>query len=131
LAVFAKIACSTHSSRNLTQPETESVLAHEIGHYKKRHVIKLLGFPLLVFLAFAVIAWLATAVFYRAFGFVSAGFSAANWGLHAVVALLADDKFLGLTVDSYFVASFRIRGGFIRACDQWERRSHRSKLCAS
>src|SRR5438093_6292755 len=44
----------------LTEPELESVLAHEIGHYKKRHVLKLLGVSIAgVFVAFAAIAWLA------------------------------------------------------------------------
>ena len=65
----------------LTEPELEAVLAHEIGHYKKRHVFKLLAvFVAGVFVAFALIAWLASqAWFYRAFGFEHhAGFAAAN-----------------------------------------------------
>jgi len=55
----------------LSDPELESVLAHEIGHYKKRHVVKLLEFSIAgVFAAFAAIAWLASQEwFYRAFGF--------------------------------------------------------------
>ena len=59
----------------------ESVLAHEIGHYKKRHVFKLLALSIAgVFVAFAMIAWLAREEwFYRAFGFEHhAGFAAAN-----------------------------------------------------
>src|SRR6266496_381171 len=65
----------------LTEPELESVLAHEIGHYKKRHVLKLLGVSIAgVFVAFAAIAWLAHQDwFYRAFGFEHhGGFAAAN-----------------------------------------------------
>src|SRR5437899_2550198 len=65
----------------LTEPELESVLAHEIGHYKKRHVLKLIGLSITsVFLAFAAIAWLARQEwFYRAFGFEhQGGFVAAN-----------------------------------------------------
>jgi STE24 endopeptidase len=65
----------------LTEPELESVLAHEIGHYKKRHVFKLLAVSIAgVFVAFAMIAWLARQEwFYRAFGFEQhAGFAAAN-----------------------------------------------------
>jgi len=57
------------------------VLAHEIGHYKKRHVVKLLGFSIAgVFAAFAAIAWLARQEwFYRAFGFEhQEGFGVAN-----------------------------------------------------
>ena len=65
----------------LTEPELESVLAHEIGHYKKRHVVKLLGVSIAsVFVAFAAIAWLARQQwFYHAFGFEHrTGFAAAN-----------------------------------------------------
>ena len=57
------------------------MLAHEIGHYKKRHVLKLIGLSITsVFLAFAAIAWLARQEwFYRAFGFEhQGGFVAAN-----------------------------------------------------
>src|SRR4029077_11571542 len=51
--------------------ELESVLAHEIGHYKKRHVLKLLGVSMTgAVVAFAAIAWLARQQwFYHAFGF--------------------------------------------------------------
>src|SRR5439155_10481129 len=44
----------------LTDAELESVLAHEIGHYKKRHVMRLLGLSVAgIFVAFGAIAWLA------------------------------------------------------------------------
>jgi len=78
---FRKIVLFDTLIAQLTQPELESVLAHEIGHYKKRHVIKLLGLSIAgVFVAFAVIAWLAHQQwFYRAFGFeYQPGFAAAN-----------------------------------------------------
>ena len=78
---FRKIVLFDTLVTQLTEPELESVLAHEIGHYKKRHVLKLLGLSIAgVFIAFAMIAWLARQEwFYRAFGFEHhAGFSAAN-----------------------------------------------------
>src|SRR5205809_3048580 len=78
---FRKIVLFDTLIAHLTPPELESVLAHEIGHYKKRHVIKLLGLSIAgVFVAFAVIAWLAHQQwFYRAFGFeYQPGFAAAN-----------------------------------------------------
>ena len=78
---FRKIVLFDTLVAQLTQPELESVLAHEIGHYKKRHLIKLLGLSIAgVFVAFAVIAWLAHQQwFYRAFGFeYQPGFAAAN-----------------------------------------------------
>ena len=78
---FRKIVLFDTLIAQLTEPELESVLAHEIGHYKKRHVLKLIGVSITgVFMAFAVIAWLASQErFYRAFGFEhQGGFAAAN-----------------------------------------------------
>jgi STE24 endopeptidase len=78
---FRKIVLFDTLIAQLTEPEVESVLAHEIGHYKKRHIIKLLSVSIAgVFVAFAAIAWLALQQwFYRAFGFEhQAGFAAAN-----------------------------------------------------
>src|SRR5438067_3022067 len=78
---FRKIVLFDTLIEQLTELELESVLAHEIGHYKKRHLIKLLGLSIAgVFVAFAVIAWLAHQQwFYRAFGFeYQPGFAAAN-----------------------------------------------------
>jgi STE24 endopeptidase len=78
---FRKIVLFDTLIAQLTEPELESVLAHEIGHYKKRHVLKLLGVSMAgVFVAFAAIAWLARQQwFYHAFGFEhEGGFAAAN-----------------------------------------------------
>ncbi len=78
---FRKIVLFDTLIAQLSEPELESVLAHEIGHYKKRHVIKLLAVSNAgVFMGFAAIAWLARQDwFYHAFGFEHpAGFSAAN-----------------------------------------------------
>jgi STE24 endopeptidase len=78
---FRKIVLFDTLVAQLAEPELESVLAHEIGHYKKRHVVKLLGVSIIgVFIGFAAIAWLARQEwFYRAFGFeYHAGFAAAN-----------------------------------------------------
>ena len=78
---FRKIVLFDTLIAQLTEPELESVLAHEIGHYKKRHVMKLLGLSIVgVFIAFAAIAWLASQEwFYRAFGFeYQGGFKVAN-----------------------------------------------------
>src|SRR6266480_2486879 len=78
---FRKIVLFDTLIVQLTQSELESVLAHEIGHYKKRHVMKLLGVSIAgVLVAFAAIAWLARQQsFYHAFGFEHQGnFAAAN-----------------------------------------------------
>jgi STE24 endopeptidase len=78
---FRKIVLFDTLIAQLTERQLESVLAHEIGHYKKRHVIKMLGISIVgVFVAFAAIAWLARQEwFYHAFGFEhEVGFAAAN-----------------------------------------------------
>jgi STE24 endopeptidase len=78
---FRKIALFDTLIAQLSELEVESVLAHEIGHYKKRHVIKMLSVSIAgVFVAFAAIAWLARQQwFYHAFGFEhQPGFVAAN-----------------------------------------------------
>jgi STE24 endopeptidase len=78
---FRKIVLFDTLIAHLAEPELESVLAHEIGHYKKRHVVKLLGLSTAgVFVAFAAIAWLARQQwFYQAFGFkYEEGFTAEN-----------------------------------------------------
>src|SRR5438445_757167 len=78
---FRKIVLFDTLIAQLTEPELESVLAHEIGHYKKRHVLKLLGVSIAdVLLAFAAIAWLARQQwFYHAFRFEhQGGFAAAR-----------------------------------------------------
>ena len=81
LGRFRKIVLFDTLVAQLTDLELESVLAHEIGHYKKRHVLKLLGISVAgVVVAFAVVAWLARQPsFYHAFGFAHSGtYSAAN-----------------------------------------------------
>src|SRR5437660_12608455 len=78
---FRKIVLFDTLIAQLSEPELESVLAHEIGHYKKRHVVKLLGVSIAgEFVAFAAIAWLARQQwFYGAFGFeYEGGFLAVN-----------------------------------------------------
>jgi STE24 endopeptidase len=81
LGRFRKIVLFDTLIAQLTELELEAVLAHEIGHYKKRHVIKMLSVSIAgVVVAFAAIAWLARQQwFYHAFGFEhQLGFVAAN-----------------------------------------------------
>jgi STE24 endopeptidase len=78
---FRKIVLFDTLVAQLAEAELESVLAHEIGHYKKHHVVKLLGLSIVgVLTGFAAVAWLARQQwFYRAFGFeYHADFAAAN-----------------------------------------------------
>jgi STE24 endopeptidase len=68
---FRKIVLFDTLIQQLAEPELEAVLAHEIGHYKKRHIVKMLaGSAIGLLAAFAALGWLAQQDwFYRAFGF--------------------------------------------------------------
>ena len=68
---FRKIVLFDTLISQLAEVELEAVLAHEIGHYKKKHIPKmLLGSAVGLLVAFFVIAQLADQPwFYRAFGF--------------------------------------------------------------
>lgn len=68
---FRKIVLFDTLVQQLLEPELEAVLAHEIGHYKRKHIPKMLAASALGSLGgFYVLAWLARqAWFYTAFGF--------------------------------------------------------------
>jgi len=68
---FRKIVLFDTLVQQLAEPELEAVLAHEIGHYKKKHIVKLLAWSAVSSLAgFYAISILARQEwFYRAFGF--------------------------------------------------------------
>jgi len=68
---FRKIVLFDTLIQQLAEPELEAVLAHEIGHYKKGHVPKLLAWSAAsLFIGFYFFAWIAKqAWFYKAFGF--------------------------------------------------------------
>lgn len=68
---FRKIVLFDTLIEQLTEAELEAVLAHEIGHYKKRHIPKMLAWSAVGLLAaFYVIAWLSRQDwFYQGFGF--------------------------------------------------------------
>jgi STE24 endopeptidase len=87
---FRKIVLFDTLVAQLAEPELESVLAHEIGHYKKRHVVKLLGVSVSsVFVGFAAVAWLARQPsFYHAFGFECYTGFATSGSCHIVPAML-------------------------------------------
>lgn len=68
---FRKIVLFDTLIQHLAEPELAAVLAHEIGHYKKRHIPKMLiASAAGSLVGFYFVAWLAHQVwFYRAFGF--------------------------------------------------------------
>ncbi len=72
---FRRIVLFDTLIEHLTQPELCAVLAHEIGHYKKGHILKmmLLSFSF-TFATFAFMGYLASSEwFYEGFGFCEAG----------------------------------------------------------
>ena len=68
---FRKIVLFDTLINQLTTAELEAVLAHEIGHYKKGHVVKMLiAGAASTLIGLAVIGWVAQdAAFLQAFGF--------------------------------------------------------------
>jgi STE24 endopeptidase len=70
---FRKIVLFDTLVQQLTEPELEAVLAHEIGHYKKKHILKFMFISaagsLLSLYLLSVLA--NQAWFYGAFGFAS------------------------------------------------------------
>jgi STE24 endopeptidase len=68
---FRKIVLFDTLIEQLQETELAAVLAHEIGHYQKGHIPKMLaGSAASLLAAFAALAWLAEQDwFYRAFGF--------------------------------------------------------------
>jgi STE24 endopeptidase len=68
---FRKIVLFDTLIEQLVEPELEAVLAHEIGHFKKKHIPKMLVFSAISSLAgFYVLSRLALeGWFYRSFGF--------------------------------------------------------------
>ena len=111
---FRKIVLFDTLVAQLAEPELESVLAHEIGHYKKRHVVKLLGVSIFgVFIGFAAVAWLARqrVVLSRIRFRVSRGFCRSEHcaGDAAVCVVGGDDQFLVFAAGSHVVAPFRVR----------------------
>ena len=76
---FRKIVLFDTLIQQLQEPELEAVLAHEIGHFKKNHVPKMLAASALGSLAgFYVLSWLARQPWlYRTFGFAAGNMPAA------------------------------------------------------
>ena len=68
---FRKIVLFDTLIQQLAEPELEAVLAHEIGHFKKKHIPKMLAVSALGSLAgFYLLAWLAKQPWFcRSFGF--------------------------------------------------------------
>lgn len=87
---FRRIVLFDTLMAQLTQPELEAVLAHEIGHYKRGHIPqRLVTGALLQLGAFAVIAFLAQAPWFNAAFGLPAGALAPTFLLFALLGSLA------------------------------------------
>lgn len=92
LGRFRKIVLFDTLLEQLREAEVEAVLAHEIGHYRLRHVPKMLGVAALQMLAgFWVLAWLA-----------QQGWFTGAFGLPAEPVALAFLLFLLLSGPAFF-----------------------------
>jgi STE24 endopeptidase len=85
---FRKIVLFDTLISQLAEDELEAVLAHEIGHYRKGHVPKMLAWAAASsFAAFALIGWLARQEwFLRGFGFAPAAGAAPALLLFALLS---------------------------------------------
>ena len=83
----------------LSPAEVEAVLAHELGHFKHRHVIqRMVLMFVLSFVGFALLGWLSSRIwFYAAFG-VQPSFSGANDATALLLFLLV------VPVFSFFIS---------------------------
>jgi len=76
---FRKIVLFDTLIQQLEEPELEAVLAHEIGHFKRKHILKMLLFSALSSLAgfYCLSLFSQEPWFYRAFGFGAGNLTAA------------------------------------------------------
>ncbi len=76
---FRRIVLYDTLIEQLSEEEIEAVLAHEIGHYKRGHIPKIIGLSALMMLGgFWSVHWLASSAwFFRGFGFESASLGVA------------------------------------------------------
>lgn len=102
LGGFRKIVLFDTLITQLGEEELEAVLAHEIGHFRLRHIPKLFGWSAVMTLAgFAAIAWLAKqAWFFEAFGFGSPSVPVA----FLLFAMLADTATFWFTPASHVLS---------------------------
>jgi STE24 endopeptidase len=87
---FRRIVLFDTLIAQLSHEELEAVLAHEVGHYKRGHIPKMLAVSALMMLgAFALIAWLADSAWFNpAFG-LPAGETASAFLLFMLLSGLA------------------------------------------
>lgn len=117
---FRRIVLFDTLVEQLTQQEIEAVLAHEIGHYKRGHIIKMMAMNFaMMFITFALMGWLSMREwFYVGFGFCEAS------GFGPV--LLMFSMFAGLF--TFWLAP--IINAFSRS-NEYEADAFSAKICAA
>ncbi|MFR6033350.1 MAG: M48 family metalloprotease [Bacilli bacterium] len=97
---FRRIVLFDTLIEQLDTPEVEAVLAHEIGHYKKGHIVKIMAMSFaMTFLTFAIMGYLSNSEwFYLGFGFCEAS----AFGLIDVFALCGRVHVLAYAYFQYF-----------------------------
>lgn len=112
--------------KQLTEEETEAVLAHELGHYKKHHIIKRLAvmIPVIILALFAAYTLSRVPEVFTAFGFTSLTDS------YGTVV-----QFLGLFLLSLVFGGFTdltgALGNYFSRRDEFEADAFSAELCGS
>ncbi len=75
--------------QQLSPPEIDAVLAHELGHYKRRHIVQRVALMLaLSFVGFALLGWMSSQIwFYTGLG-VTPSLDAPNHGMALLLFML-------------------------------------------
>lgn len=110
----------------LTPEEIESVLGHELGHFKKHHIIKRLCvmIPVIIAMLYIAFALSRTPAVFEAFGF---DFSAGNWGS---VPKFAGIFLLGIIFGGYGIFFGAVNNYFSRK-DEFEADAFAKDICGT
>lgn len=110
----------------LTPAEIESVLGHELGHFKKHHIIKRLCamIPVIIAMLYAAFALSRSPAVFEAFGF---DFSAGNWG---AVPQFAGLFLLGIIFGGYGIFFGAVNNYFSRK-DEFEADAFAKDICGT
>lgn len=81
---------------NLSAPEIEAVLAHELGHFKLHHIVKRMAFQVVISLAlFALLGYLAQATWFASGFGIAPGTAAATPLINLILFTLVLPAFTG------------------------------------
>lgn len=113
----------------LTPSEIEAVLGHELGHYKKHHIIKRLFvmIPVIIFMLFLAFTLSRMPSVYQAFGFDFSQTAGENWG--------NVPQFIGIFLLSLIFGGFSNLAGavsnYFSRKDEFEADAFSKEICGS